>query len=81
MIRENEHHSEGKFTNGEFITIKDFDKSGNIISVDGRILKSKQISYGYAATSHKSQGATFESVIIGFDRHSVLHADKKLAYA
>ncbi len=80
MIRENEYHSEGKFTNGEVITINDFDKSGNIIAEDGRILKSKQISYGYAATSHKSQGATFESVIIGFDRHSVLHADKKLAY-
>ncbi|MBN2642500.1 MAG: relaxase domain-containing protein [Victivallales bacterium] len=80
MIRENEHHSEGKFTNGEVITIKNFDKSENIVAEDGRVLKSKQISYGYAATSHKSQGATFESVIIGFDRHSVLHADKKLAY-
>ena len=64
----------------EIITVKDFDKSGNIISSDGRILMTSKLSYGYASTSHKSQGTTSHSVIIGFDRHSIQHADRKIAY-
>jgi conjugative relaxase-like TrwC/TraI family protein len=80
MLKSGGKNKTGEFSNGEIITVKDFDKSGNIISSDGRILTTSKFSYGYASTSHKSQGTTCHSVIIGFDRHSIQHADRKIAY-
>ena len=80
MLKSGSKNPTGEFSNGEIITVKDFDKSGHIISSGGRILTSAKFSYGYASTSHKSQGTTCHSVIIGFDRHSVRHADRKIAY-
>jgi hypothetical protein len=80
MLKAGGKNKTGEFSNGEIITVKDFDKSGNIISSDGRILTTSKLSYGYASTSHKSQGTTCHSVIIGFDRHSIQHADRKIAY-
>jgi hypothetical protein len=80
MLKSGGKNKTGEFSNGEIITVKDFDKSGNIISSDGRIITSSKFSYGYASTSHKSQGTTCHSVIIGFDRHSIQHADRKIAY-
>jgi hypothetical protein len=80
MLKSGSKNASGEFSNGEIITVKGFDKSGRIISSDGRILTTSKFSYGYASTSHKSQGTTCHSVIIGFDRHSVRHADRKIAY-
>jgi conjugative relaxase-like TrwC/TraI family protein len=80
MLRSGSKNASGEFSNGEIVTVKGFDKSGRIISPDGRILTSRKFSYGYASTSHKSQGTTCHSVIIGFDRHSIQHADRKIAY-
>ena len=70
----------GEITNGEVITVGSFDSEGTITATDGRVITTRKFIYGYASTSHKSQGATCQDVIIGFDRHSVKHADKKLAY-
>ena len=80
MLKSSGKNKTGEFSNGEIITVKEFDKVGNIISSDGRIITSSKFSYGYASTSHKSQGTTCHSVIIGFDRHSIQHADRKIAY-
>ena len=80
MLKSGSKNPSGEFSNGEIITVKGFDKSGRIISSDGRILTTSKFSYGYASTSHKSQGTTCHSVIIGFDRHSVRYADRKIAY-
>ncbi len=80
MLKSGGKNRTGEFSNGEIITVKEFDKSGNIISSDGRTLTTSKLSYGYASTSHKSQGTTCHSVIIGFDRHSIQHADRKIAY-
>jgi hypothetical protein len=80
MLKSGSKNSSGEFSNGEITTVKGFDKAGRIISYDGRILTTSKFSYGYASTSHKSQGTTCHSVIIGFDRYSVRHADRKIAY-
>ena len=80
MLKASGKNKAGEFSNGEIINVKDFDKSGNIISSDGRVITTSKFSYGYASTSHKSQGTTCHSVIIGFDRHSIQHADRKIAY-
>jgi hypothetical protein len=80
MLKSGSKNSSGEFSNGEIITVNRFDKAGRIISSDGRILTCTKFSYGYASTSHKSQGTTCHSVIIGFDRHSIRHADRKIAY-
>lgn len=66
--------------NGEILTFSGLDAKGHILTAEGKTLKHNRISYAYASTSHKSQGATFKNVIIGFDKQSIRTADQKLAY-
>ena len=80
MVRTGEKNRTGELVNGEIIQVKGFDKSGNIITEDDKLITSKKFTYGYASTSHKAQGKTTEAVLIGFDRFSVRFADQKTAY-
>ena len=53
-------------TNGDIGTIKSIHSDGTIILTDDRIIPNnfESISYGYATTSHKSQGTTCDHVIL-----------------
>lgn len=60
---------EGKHAvnNGDLYTVKNFDADGNITLSNGWTLAKDygHIAYGYAVTSHSSQGKTVQRVIIG----------------
>lgn len=52
----------------------------DIIKSDGSPLYTRSIDYGFALTSHKSQGSTFDTVLVDvndivFDRYGRLYAD------
>lgn len=66
--------------NGELLTFKSVNASGNIETMEGKTLTHRNIIYGYASTSHKAQGATYDNVVLGFDRESISSVDQKLAY-
>ncbi len=81
MVGTNVKGKEGGFVNGEIVTVSGFDAKGRIIVDDGRILDARILSYGYASTSHKSQGSTCDAVLLGIDARSAANfADMKLAY-
>lgn len=62
-----------KFANGEFATIVTIDeRMARIRTQDGREIETelgrlRHIDYGYASTSHSSQGATVDRVIVNID--------------
>jgi ATP-dependent exoDNAse (exonuclease V) alpha subunit len=62
-----------KFANGEFATIIAIDvRTARIRTEDGRAVEApvehlRHIDYGYASTSHSSQGATVDRVIVNID--------------
>jgi hypothetical protein len=62
-----------KFANGEFATIVAIDeRTARIRTEDGRVVEAqanclRHIDYGYASTSHSSQGATVDRVIVNID--------------
>ena len=81
MVGANVKGSDGNFINGEIVKVSGFDAKGRIIVEDGRTLDARILSYGYASTSHKSQGSTCDAVILGIDARSAANfADMKLAY-
>lgn len=52
----------------------------NIISTDGKILYSRDLDYGFSLTSHKSQGSTFDTVLVDvndivYDKYGHIRAD------
>jgi len=81
MVGANVRSKEGSFVNGEIVKVSGFDAKGRIVADGGRILDARILSYGYASTSHKSQGSTCDAVILGIDARSAANfADMKLAY-
>ena len=62
-----------KLTNGELATIVAIDeRTARICTEDGRVIDAaierlRHIDYGYASTSHSSQGATVDRVIVNID--------------
>lgn len=51
----------------------------NVISKNGTILYTRDIDYGFAITSHKSQGSTYDNVFV--DLNDVLYDKNGRAYA
>ncbi len=53
-------------TNGDTATIAEIYSDGEILLDDGRTIPAdfESISYGYATTSHKSQGSTCDHAIL-----------------
>ena len=81
MVGANVKAKKGSFVNGKIVKVSTFDVKGRIVVDDGRILDARILSYGYASTSHKSQGSTCDAVILGIStRSSANFADAKLAY-
>ena len=62
-----------RLANGEFATIVAIDeRTARIRTEDGRVVEAdanrlRHIDYGYASTSHSSQGATVDRVIVNID--------------
>ena len=56
-------------TNGEIATVAGIDAQGRIRLEDGRTIPSdyRQIDYGYAITTHRSQGKSVDAVVISAD--------------
>jgi conjugative relaxase-like TrwC/TraI family protein len=70
----------GEIINGERITVSGFDAQGNVMSDKGKLITTKNLAHSYAMTSHRSQGDTADTVLVGMDRHSIRWVCQKLAY-
>lgn len=80
MLRMGQNQKGNELSNGQIVKITGWNKNNRPLTEEGKELSCSCLSYGYASTSHKSQGATKQVVIIGLDRHSVNIADMKTAY-
>ena len=52
----------------------------NVLASDGKIITSRSLDYGFALTSHKSQGSTFDTALVDvndivFDKYGQPYAD------
>jgi hypothetical protein len=72
MLQSNRRSPELHSTNGERVTVKQFDAQGRMELEDGRILGNdyQTFNHGYAATAHKSQGKTVDHVLISGNQMS-----------
>ena len=66
LLQGNRRGPEFRATNGQFVTVEQFDEQGRIQLEDKRTLPDdfQTFNYGYATTAHKSQGKTVDHVLI-----------------
>ena len=53
-----------QLANGTMVTVQSVNASGQLVLQDGSTLRSRQVVYGYALTSHASQGTTVDKVLL-----------------
>ena len=71
-----------RLSNGALFTVKGFTPEGNIVLDNGWTVSRDfgHVAYGYAVTSHASQGKTVETVIIGQSDVSLPASDRAQLY-
>jgi conjugative relaxase-like TrwC/TraI family protein len=80
LTRSGTRSKRGDIVNGEVLQVAGWDADGNPVASDGRSIVGRNLTHGYASTTHRVEGATSLECILGFDRHSVKHASQKVAY-
>jgi ATP-dependent exoDNAse (exonuclease V) alpha subunit len=73
LIQANTESGDGrKLANGELVQVAKVQKRGAIELTDGRTIPAnfRQFTYGYAVTSHASQGLTVDHVLLALDSQS-----------
>jgi len=53
-----------RLANGSIVTAQSVNAAGQLVLQDGSTLHSRQLAYGYALTSHASQGTTVDKVFL-----------------
>ncbi len=53
-----------RLANGSMVTVQALTPSGQLLLADGSTLRSRQLEYGYALTSHAAQGVTVDRVFL-----------------
>lgn len=66
--------------NGYSFKVKSVDPSCDIVSESGKLIQTKNLAHNYSSTSHRSQGESCDTVLVGFSRKSIAWATQKISY-
>jgi hypothetical protein len=71
-----------RLNNGAMVTVKGFDRAGNIVLANGwKVARDYgHLAYGYVVTSHASQGKTVDRVFIGQSARSFAASSREQFY-
>ena len=71
-----------RLSNGSLLTIEGFTRRGDIVVDHGRVIDRDfgHFTHGYVMTSHASQGATVDNVLVAISSQSVPATDQRTAY-
>lgn len=71
-----------KFSNGSLFTVHGFNRRGDMIVEGGRVIDKDfgHLTHGYVVTSHASEGATVDEVIVGISSQSLPATNQRTGY-
>jgi len=71
-----------RLSNGSLLTIQGFTRGGGIVVDHGWVIDRDfgHLAYGYATTSHSSQGVTVDKVFVGISSESLPATSQRTAY-
>lgn len=72
----------GRLNNGDLVQVTGFDKSGNILTREKKVIAKEfgHLAYGYVVTSHGSQGTDVNRVFIGQSADSFAASSREQFY-
>src|SRR5271165_1159214 len=68
----------GDISNGDRFVVASRDGFDNPVSVDGKVITGRNLSYGYSTTAIKVQSETEQKAIFGMDRHSIRQVSRQV---
>src|SRR5206468_1410964 len=71
-----------RLSNGSLLTVQGFTKGGDLVVDRGWVIGRDfgHLAYGYAVTSHASQGATVDKILLGLASESLPATNQRTAY-